>query len=79
VEDDIAEINQDPALPRASFAAGGQLVLFVNRFRSRVCQGLQHSIAGARADDKVISKGSDTLNIQQNNILPFFRFQGIDN
>jgi hypothetical protein len=39
---------------------------------------LQHAVAGAVADDEIISKSGDLVNIQQEDVFGFFVLQEVD-
>ena len=43
----------------------------------RVCQRVQHAIAGAGTDHEVISERNNFLNVDQDDILALFIFEGI--
>ena len=40
-----------------------------------VCQGIEHAVAGAGAQDEVVGKGSDIFDVEQENVLAFFVFE----
>ncbi len=48
-------------------------------FNHPICQGVQHSVAGGSTNYKVITEGDNPLKIEQDDILSFFVFQGVDN
>jgi hypothetical protein len=50
-----------------------------NTFQDFIRQGFQHSIAGARTDDKVICKIGQLTNVKQKDVFSLFILQHICN
>lgn len=79
MQDDVPKVNQQPAILRGAFNSAFQMILFSNAFNCCVCQRADHTVAGAGADDKVIRKIRDRVNIQQEDIFSLFIFKCVDN
>jgi hypothetical protein len=79
VYDDVVEIDDQPALARLAFHPTVDFVLFLHLFDNCIGKSIEHPVAGAVANDKIIRKNGYVLNIQQEDILPFFLLERIDN
>ncbi len=79
MHDHVAVINHHPALARFALLAAALVVLGAHALQRAVCQGIQHAVAGAGADHKVIGEGRYILDVQQENVLTFLVFERIDN
>ena len=78
MHDHCAKIHYHPPGGWLAFAAAFHLVRFTDFFQHAVGQRIQHAIAGAGADDEIVSKIHYFLQIYQNDLLALFFFQGID-
>ena len=76
---DIPVIDDHPAGVRSTFEAALLFVLHASFFNHPVCQGIQHPIAGGGTNNEVIAERDYPLKIEQDDILCFFVFQGVDN
>ena len=56
MDDNVAKIDHDPAMLRATFAPAVQPVGVPGSIHHRVGQGIQHAIAGTVRQDKIICK-----------------------
>lgn len=54
-------------------------VFFADFVDDPVCQAVQHAVGCAGANDKIIGKHGDFLQIEQQDVFPFFFFKGINN
>ena len=77
MQDHVTVVHDDPAV------AGESLLfsLFLE-FGANVCNGgfgkrVEHAVAGAGADDEIICEGNNVLQIDQDDVFPFFVFQGV--
>lgn len=74
MHDYVAEIDQQPAVSRQAFGPAALAKLFFDSFDCGVCQGLQHPVAGAGADDKVLGKVGQLVNVHQDDIFRLLFF-----
>lgn len=79
MDDHIAEVNQDPAAGGVALEARRlEAVLFVRGLGHTVRQGVELAFAAARADDEVIGERALALQVEQDDVLGFFVFEGFD-
>jgi hypothetical protein len=78
VQDHIAKVSDHPAISCQALLFALLLEFDTNVIQYGIREGIDHAIAGAGADDEIISKGNNFLNIDQDNIFPLFIFQGVD-
>jgi hypothetical protein len=75
VHDHVTVIEQDPfRFPTPLLAPGNSPELFFDRLEDALLQGLQLPVAAAVAEDKIIRKGIQGTDIQQQDVLPLFLF-----
>ncbi len=79
MDNNIPVVYDHPARIRSPFDAAFLFMIQAGFFYHSVCKSVQHSIACGGANNKIICEGDDTLKIEQDDILSFFVFQGIDN
>jgi len=77
VDDDVAEIHHHPTIAGKPLFFPLLFMFLADIFNGRIGKGIEHTITGAGADDKVIGKGNDVLQVQQDDVFPFFVFQGV--
>ncbi len=77
MHDDIAKIDQHPSVLRLALNSSTLAELFLNPLCSGIRQGLQHAIAGARANNEILCKIGEVMNVHQDDIFTFFIFQNI--
>jgi len=73
----VAIIHHDPAIACQTLFFAFLAVFGSHIVQRRVGQRVQHAIAGAAADDEIIGKGNNLFDINKDDILPLFIFQGI--
>jgi hypothetical protein len=78
VHHDIAEVKHQPTVGRLTLRADVYFMFLFDFYGSGFGQGVQHPGAGAGTDDEVISKVSDPMDIQQDDIFRFNFFQDRD-
>ena len=78
MNDHISKIHYQPAFAGLTFDAAAFLVIFFCGFEHAFGQRVQHTVAGAVAPYKIISKGCDVLNIEKQNVLALFVLEGFD-
>ena len=79
MDNHVAIIHNDPAGIGCPFDAAFFVVLLARFVIDTVRKRVQHAVAGAGADDEIIGKGCDFVNIEQDNIFALLFFQGIYN
>lgn len=79
MDDHVAEVHDQPAVVRLAFGAAFLFVRAFHRFQHRLGERVQHTSAGACADDEIIGKRRDFLDIDQQDVFALFVFQGINN
>jgi hypothetical protein len=79
MDNNITIIHNQPAGIGSPFDPAFPFVFLERFFDHPICQGVQHAVAGGGTDNKIIRKGSNLFDIQQDNIFTFFIFKGIDN
>ncbi len=78
MHDDVAIIDYHPALARLPFLLAPPAVFLTDGLQCCLCQGVQHSVAGAGAEHEVVREGSHINQIQQKDILAFLGIKGAD-
>jgi len=78
MHDHISKVHHQPAFARLTFDAASFLVIFFCGFEHALGQRVQHTVAGAIAQDEIISKGCDILDVKQQNVFALFILQGVD-
>ncbi len=79
MEDDVAEVHHHPAIAGKPLFSGFLFIFLFDLVHSDACQRVQHSVAGAGADDEIIGEGGDIFDIEQYDVFAFFIFEGVDN
>lgn len=74
----IAKIGDHPAITGKALFFAFFLVFDSNVIQHGIGKGVDHAVAGAGTNDKIISKRNHFLDIDQDNIFPFFIFQGVN-
>jgi len=77
MDNDIAEIHHHPAIAGKSLLFPLSVVFLAHIVDGGIGKGIKHTVAGASADDKVIGKGNDVLQVHQDDVFPLFIFQGV--
>ena len=78
MNDHIAEVRHHPAVAGQPLFSSPLAVPGADVVEHRVCKRVDHAVTGSRANDEVIGEGYDVLDVDQDDILPFFVLQGID-
>ncbi len=74
----IAEVHDDPAIAGLALFASFFAMLCADRFLNGISQGIQHAITGAGAENKIIGKRCNFLDIEQENVLALLFFESVD-
>lgn len=77
MDNDIAIVHNDPAVTGIALFFAFFLVLLPNVIDGRVGERVEHAVAGAGADDKIVGKRNDLFQVDQDDIFPFGIFQGV--
>ena len=77
MQDHIAKINDDPSVAGEALLLAFFLMFGADIFNGGFCERIQHAVAGAGADNKIISERDDFLQVHQDNIFTLFVFQGV--
>lgn len=78
VHDHVAVVHHQPALLRFAVHAALLFMVLFRRFEYPFGKGVQHSVAGAAADDEIVGKGRDVLDVEEQNIFALLILQGFD-
>jgi hypothetical protein len=78
VHDHVAVVHYQPAVAGFAFQPAFLFMLCTHVIYDRFCQGVQHAVAGAVADDEVVGEGGNVFQIEQQNVFALFFFQGVD-
>ncbi len=73
-----AEIHDLPAVAGQAFLFAFAAMLLAYFLDDTIRKRVEHAVAGACADDEIISKGHYVFEFQENDILALFVFQGVD-
>jgi len=65
MHDYVAVVDQQPAITRVTLYLGFLAVFEAYIFQYSFGQGVQHTVAGARAEHEIVGKGSNTLDVEQ--------------
>jgi hypothetical protein len=74
----ISKVHQIPAGAAIPFHFGVNVEIRTHAFHHGVRQGIQHTVTAAGANHKIVGKGANFVDIQQNDVLSDFFFQNID-
>jgi len=74
MHDHISEIDQQPTILRQALDPAALAKFSFDTFDCGICQGLQHPVAAARADDKILRKVGELVNVHQDDIFPLLIF-----
>ena len=75
MDHDIAIIEDDPSRIGCALGLGCFVMLSFYLSTNNARQALEHPSARATGDYKIICKGGDILDVQNNDIFAFFIFQ----
>ena len=75
MHDHVPIVNNDPAFVRLPLFLALLAVCLVYGIDRCVCEGAEHAVAGAGAQDEVVCKGCDVFDVEQEDVLAFFVFE----
>ena len=76
--DHIPVIHDQPAFPRLPIHAAFFLEILFCSLLNTFGKGVQHAVTGAVANDEIICKRSDLPDVEEQDVLGYFVFQGFD-
>jgi hypothetical protein len=74
----IAEVEHEPAFARLSLYAAFLFIVLLGRFQHALGKRVEHAIAGPVADDEVIGKRCNILDVKKQDVFALFVLQGFD-
>jgi hypothetical protein len=74
----IAEVEHEPAFARSSLHAAFLFVVLLGRFQHALGKRVEHAVAGPVADDEVIGKRCNILDVKKQDVFALFVLQGFD-
>ncbi len=78
MDNHIAEIEHEPAFAGLPLHATFLFVIRFGRFQHALRKRVKHAVAGSVADDKVIGKRCNILDVKKQDVFALFVLQGID-
>ena len=77
MQDHIAKIHDHPAIAREALLFSFFLVVRADVFNGGLGERVQHAVAGAGTNNKIVCEGDYIFQIDQYNIFTLFVFQGV--
>ncbi len=77
MENYIAKVYDYPAVAGEALLFAFFLMVGTDVFNGGFCEGVDHAVAGAGADDEIISKRYDIFQVDKDDVFPLFVFKGI--
>ena len=78
MDDHIPIIEHKPAFLRLSFDTAFFLVVLLGRFQHAFGKRVEHTVAGAVADDEIIGKRCNVFDVEKQDVFTLFVLQGGD-
>ena len=78
MKDHIAEINHDPTVAGIALFFAFSFVFNADFINCSIGEGVEHAVACAGANDKIIGKGSYIFDVHQDDVFAFFVFKRIN-
>ena len=78
MHDHVAVVEHEPAFLGLPLYTTLFLVILLCGFEHRLGKRVQHPVAGAVTDDKIIGKRCNVLNVEKQDVFALFVLQGID-
>jgi len=78
MHDHVAVIEHEPAFMGLPLHAALLLVILLGGFKHRFGKRVEHAVAGAVANDEIIGKRCDVLNVEKQDVFTLFVLQGGD-
>ncbi len=77
MEDNIAKVHDDPAVAGEALLFAFFLMFDANVFYDGFGEGVDHTVAGAGANDEIIGKGYDVFQVDKDDVFSLFIFKGV--
>ena len=77
MDNDIAIVHNDPAIAGVALFFAFLFVFLADVIDGGIGKRVEHAVTGAGADDEIVGKRNDLLQVDQDDILPFGIFQGV--
>lgn len=77
MDNHIAIVHDHPAVAGMPLLFPLLSMFFADFFHGGIREGIEHAVTGTGANDKVIGKGNDILQVHQDNVFTLFVFQGV--
>lgn len=78
MHDHVSVVEHKPAFLGLSLYAAFFLMIFLCDFQYGFGERVQHAVTGAVANDEIICKGRDVLDVQKQDVFAFFVLQDGD-
>lgn len=78
MHDHVTVVHHHPAVAGETLFPSFFVMAGAHIFQDGVGERVQHTVAGAAADHKIVGKGGHIFDINQDNVLPLFVFEGVD-
>ena len=78
MHDDIAIVEDKPALFRPAFNASLFLMFLLGGFQHAFGECVEHTVAGAIADDEITGKRCDVFDVEKQDVFALSVLQGGD-
>jgi hypothetical protein len=79
MHNDVITVNNHPTGGGFALRAGFEIIFCAHFVANGIGQGIEHSVAAACANDKIVGKGYNALQVDQDDLFGFFFFKGVDN
>lgn len=79
MQNHVAVVHDQPAVAGLAFFAAFLPVLHPDAVQNSISQRIEHAVAGAVADDKIVCQACDVFEFKQQDVFALFFFQGVDN
>ena len=77
MHDDVAIIDNHPAIAREALLLPLLLMFGADIFYGGFGERVDHAVAGAGTDDEIVSKRNNFFQVNQDDIFAFFIFKGV--
>ena len=74
----ITIVEQEPTFLGLPFYAALFLIVFLGRFQYPFGKRIQHTVAGAVAEDEIVGEGRNVLNVEEQDVFALSILQGFN-
>jgi hypothetical protein len=78
MDDHVAEIEHEPAFARLSLHAAFLFIILPGCLQHPLGKRVEHAVTGTVADDEVVSKRCNILDVEKQDVLALLVLQGFD-